>query len=110
MYFKEIIREVDAEGFPFEVELNLLGQDEQGRDRPVWVKWVNAHGREVFTNIQLRLTEPATLTMRYRPDIRADMVVYRRGDPNPFEIVGINDVLERHRWLEVTVQRKVAAR
>ena len=60
--------------------------------------------------MQLQLRQPATLTMRYSPRIQPTMLVYKGRDPVPYEVVSVDDVEDRHRWLEVTVQRKGAAR
>lgn len=110
MFFKSIKRTTDTEGFPVEKEVNLLGQDDTGRDIPARVKWVNAHGTESFVAMQLKLREPATITMRYHPDVHSGLLVYKAGDPKPYEIISIDNVEERNRWLEIKVQRKVAAR
>ena len=40
--------------------------------RPVWCKWVNAHGAEIYQAAELRLREPATITMRYSPLVTVD--------------------------------------
>ena len=73
-------------------------------------KWVNAYGGEVFAAMQAQVEEPATLTMRYSPLIRPDHLIYRVGDPAPYEIISVNDVERRHTWLEIKVQRRRAAR
>lgn len=73
-------------------------------------KWVNAYGSEVFAAMQVQVQEPATLTMRYSPKIQPDQLIYKVGDPVPFEIISVNDVEERHSWLEVKVQRRRSAR
>ena len=103
--FKRVVTESDSDGFPQTEEENVFGGDGSIR-----VKWVNAHGTDAFTAMQLKLREPATITMRYSPKISADMVVYKGSDPKPYEIISIDNVEERNRWLEIKVQRKVAAR
>lgn len=105
VFFKTIERRVDKEGYPFEEEVNIFGYR-----RAIKVKWVNSHGTEVFTSMQLKLREPATLTMRYSPLINKKLLVYRGADPAPYEIISIDNVEERNRWLEIKVQRKEAAR
>lgn len=105
VFFKRVERSTDDEGFPSEQEINVFGQD-----TPVRVKWVNAHGTETFTAMQLKLREPATITMRYSPKINTSLIVYNGDDPKPYEIISIDNVEERNRWLEIKVQRKVAAR
>lgn len=73
-------------------------------------KWANAWGREVYDARQAGVTEPATLTLRYSPKITATCTVYRGEDPRPYEVISVNDVENRHAWLEIKVQRKVAAK
>ena len=60
--------------------------------------------------MQLKLRQPAKLTMRYSPRIVPTLLVYKGKDPVPYEVVSVDDVEDRHCWLEVTVQRKEAAR
>lgn len=109
--FYRVERETDGAGFTVsEREVCVFGQDEAGEDRAVRCKWVNAHGTEVFAGMQLQLREPATLTMRYSPLIDQTLLVYREGDNRPYEVISVDDVEGRHRWLEIKVQRRGAAR
>ena len=102
--FKKISRTVNANGFPVETETAVLGG-------PVYCKWVNAHGTEVWEHQSLQVRDRATLTMRYSPALTDEtLLVYREGDDRPFEIVSCDNVQNRSEWLEVTVQRKVTAR
>ncbi len=90
----------DAEGFPIIEWENVFGD-------AVRCKWVNAHGQEVYENMRLDLREPATLTMRFSAMVTPECIICKRGDPQPYEIISLNDVLEQHRILEIRVQRKV---
>lgn len=110
VYFKQVVHGTDDDAVTTEKEVNIFGTDESGNDIPVRVKWVNAHGTDAFTAMQLKLREPATLTMRYSPKIKPDLVVYKGSDNAPFEIISIDNVEERCRWLEIKVQRKVPSR
>ena len=56
------------------------------------------------------MTEPATLTLRYTPLITTTCIIYRGTDPKPYEVISVNDIENRHAWLEVKVQRKGAVR
>lgn len=100
-----ITRTIDDEGYPSEAEVNVFGTD-----ATVMVKWVNAHGSDAFTAMQLQLREPATVTMRYSPLVTRDALIYRGADPEPYEIISIDNVGEGNAWLEIKVQRKEAAR
>lgn len=101
--FVRIARTTDAEGYPQEREEAVFTSS-------VFVKWVNAHGSEVFEALEQKLKEPATITMRFSPAIEETMILYREADTQPYEIISINDVENRHAWLEIKVQRKVGAR
>ena len=70
----------------------------------------NAHGTEVYEARQAGVTEPATLTLRYTPKITTTCIIYRDKDPDPYEVISLNDVENKHVWLEVRVQRKAAAK
>lgn len=80
------------------------------RGKKLWCKWVNAYGNEVYAARQARVQEPATLTLRYTPYLTPTCVLCRRGDQVPFEVISVNDVENRHAWLEVKVQRSVPGR
>lgn len=92
-------------GFPTGEGENVFGDGTSVR-----VKWVNAHGTDVFAAMQLQVKEPATLTCRYSPKIKPDCLVYRADDPDPYEIISIDNVEDRGVWLEIKVQRKEASR
>lgn len=110
VYFMAVKCETDNEAVSKETEVNVFGDTGSGRGVPIKVKWVNAHGTEVFAAMQLQLKNPATITMRYSPKIHERLLVYKSSDPHPYEIISIDNVDERNRWLEIKVQRKVAAR
>lgn len=87
---------------------DISGLTQNGRR--FWCKWVNAYGQEVFAARQAQVEEPATLTLRYTDNITPTCVLCRRGDRAPFEVIAVNDVENRHIWLEVKVQRSTAGR
>lgn len=106
VFFKRHSRDKDREGYPVEAEVNVFG-----KGVPCMCKWVNAHGYEVFQTMQLEIKEPATITTRYSPRLLDKrLIVYKGDDSRPFEIISIDDVEERHVWLEIKVQRKSGAR
>lgn len=100
---KRITWNTDPDGFKTKTEADVF-------TGPVMVKWANAHGAEVYSAMQMNLREPATLTMRYSPLVKGDQVVYREDDPEPYEIMSLNNVENRKVWLEVKVQRLEEAR
>jgi head-tail adaptor len=72
-------------------------------------KWINVHGIEVYEAQKIGLKEPATITLRYSSKITPVCQIYKKGDAVPFEIISVNDIMDRHVWLEIKVQRKVSA-
>jgi len=109
VHFRRVLRGTDSEGYAHERE-EYVFPDGAGGERGIHCKWVNAHGTEVFSAMQLQIREPATLTMRYSPLIDAAMLVYKGRDPRPYEIISVDNVEDRGKWLEIKVQRKGAAR
>jgi hypothetical protein len=105
VYFKSVTRTTNENGYPIDTEANVFGED-----AAVYCKWVNAHGTEVMTAVELDIKEPATITMRYSPLIVPTLIVYRKSDAEPYEIISIDDVEQRHIWLEVKVRRRTPAR
>lgn len=97
--------EVNENGYPISQPVNVFGD---GATR--YCKWVNALGSEVYTARQAGVTEPATLTIRYTPKLTNTCLIYRLGDPKPYEVISINDVENRHAWLEVKIQRTGASK
>lgn len=100
--FVQIARTKDADGYPTETEVDVFGQ-------PVMCAWTNVHGNEVFTAMQMQLREPATLTTRYSSLINQKLLIYKGDDPAPYEVISIDDIDERHTWLEIKVQRATEA-
>ncbi|MBO6269464.1 MAG: head-tail adaptor protein [Clostridium sp.] len=106
VYFKRNQRTLDGEGFWQDEEINIFGDGV-----PCMCKWVNAHGYEVFQTMQLQIREPATITTRFSNSLLDQtLIVYKEDDSMPYEIISIDDVEERHIWLEIKVQRKAGAR
>lgn len=105
VFFFRVDRVKDEENVALDKEVNVFGDG-----AAVKCKWVNAHGTETFTAMQLQLREPATITCRYTPLINEKLVVRKENDPEPYEVISVDDVENRHKWLEIKVQRKEAAR
>lgn len=110
IYIRRLEKEVNGNGVTAETEKSVFPDPPGQPERVYHCKWVNAFGTEAVTAMQLQIQEPATLTMRYSPKIRPDCLIYQLGDPEPYQIISINDVEKRHTWLEVKVCRKQAAR
>lgn len=104
-YFKSATRNTGTSGSATPSYTNVFGEGKK-----VKVKWVNAHGTEALTALQMTVKELATLTMRYSPLINEKLFVFLGSDTKPFEIISIDNVEQRNEWLEIKVQRKAPAR
>ena len=69
----------------------------------VWSKWVGVHGSEAWAAQSVQAEQPATVTIRYQAEVDATCSVVRGSDR--FEIVSIDDIRERHEYLELKVRR-----
>ena len=103
------------------IQKDLGGESGNGYDGENWVnvfddgracycKWVNAYGSEVIEAKQIGLQEYATLTMRYTDKVKADCRVLPASGGKAYDIISVNDVENRHVWLEVKGGRKVESR
>jgi SPP1 family predicted phage head-tail adaptor len=68
----------------------------------VWSKWVNVHGVEVWAAQAEQAEQPATVLIRYQEDIDTTWVIVKDGIN--FEIVSIDDIRERHEYMELKVK------
>jgi head-tail adaptor len=103
---KRRVISLNDNGFETETFENVYGDG-----HCVFCKWVGNHGSEVFSSDRYTERRTATVTMRYSPlaeDSRC--VVFRDGDPVPWEIVNADNVEGRNQWLELSLMQKVPAR
>jgi len=71
----------------------------------VWAKWTNVHGQEVWAAQTVNARQPATVLIRYRSDI--DPTWYVVKDSERYEIVSLDDIQNRHEYIELKVVRVV---
>lgn len=100
---------INENGFPVHTEMDVFGE-------PVWCKWVWAHGSEVFEHMRLQLGQVATLTMYATPLVTVDCKVILEDEEQltganlgMFDVVSIDSVENRGRFMEIKVKRKVKA-
>ena len=76
-------------------------------------KWVSAHGNDVLENNRAELGQTATITLRYTTLIDQRCKVFHENDEqtlsNAWTVISVNDPEDRHRFVEITLQRKVVA-
>ncbi len=68
----------------------------------VYVKWVNAHGPEAVSSEALKVVRRATVTRRYRSDVGEKTVILKDGER--WQVVSIDDIQDRHEYLELVVE------
>ncbi|MEN6594697.1 MAG: head-tail adaptor protein [Clostridiaceae bacterium] len=95
---KSVTRGVGTNGNPTEAPVTLFATR---------CHWSNAHGTEAFENLRLELGEIATITMRYSSLVAVKCLIYYGSDA--WEVVSIDNIEQRNRWLEIKVKRVVVA-
>ena len=88
-------------GFPVETWADILNED-------IPCEWRNKFGRETYQAAMVNALEPASVKLWYIPGIDPSCQVIRVEDNAIFEIVGIDDVSNRHQQLEIEIKRYVA--
>jgi len=70
----------------------------------VWARWINAHGDELVNNEAVQSTQRATVTIRHRTDLVESWRI-KRDDNTYWQIISIDQVQDRNRWIELVVER-----
>ena len=70
-----------------------------------WARWENAHGAEVWQAAALQALEPATVLVRYQTGIDRTWYASKDAGASWFEVVSLDDIQERHEYIELKVQR-----
>ena len=100
---KKIIHRIDEDGF------NTREYNDVFKHR-IWCRWTWECGTETFENEKQRLLERAVMLLRFTDKIDERCVVEREDAPGMrWEIISVNDIDDRHRWMEVTMKRGVTA-
>ena len=68
----------------------------------VWAKWVGVHGSEAWAANTVNATRAATVLIRYRDDVDETCMVVLDGEN--YEIVSMDDIQQRHEYIELKVQ------
>lgn len=84
----------DAGGFKKEVYASAA---------TVYARWQNAHGSEVWTADMAGAIAPATVLIRFVSGLDESCVVVK--DDQIFEIVSIDNIMERNEYIELKVRR-----
>lgn len=71
----------------------------------VWARWVDAHGQEAMTGDALKSVQRAVVTIRHRSDIVTSWRVKRVSDSTYWQIISVDLVQGRNRYIEMVVER-----
>jgi SPP1 family predicted phage head-tail adaptor len=96
-----------------ELQRRTINTEQSGFQVPVWAKidtvyakWTNAHGSEVWQSQAVKAQYAATVLIRYQSGIDNTCAVLKGSER--YEIVSVDDIQERHEFLELKVQRMEA--
>ena len=95
------IKDEDASndnGFSEEIWLDIVSDD-------IFCQLKNKYGAEVYKAAAVQAQEPATIRLWYVPGVTPDCRVVRLEDEAIFEIINIDDVMNRHQQLEIEIKR-----
>ena len=69
----------------------------------VWAQWINDHGQEAIQAEAVVSAQRATVRVRHRTDILETWRVVK--DSENWQILSIDEVQDRNRWIELRVER-----
>jgi SPP1 family predicted phage head-tail adaptor len=69
----------------------------------VWAQWINDHGQEAISSGAEKSAQRATVRVRHRGDVLATWRVLRDGEA--WQILSVDPVQDRKRWIELRVER-----
>ena len=69
----------------------------------VWCRWTNAHGNESMQAALQSAQAPATILIRWISGLDTTCAILKGSER--YEILSIDDIQERHEYMELKVQR-----
>jgi SPP1 family predicted phage head-tail adaptor len=81
----------------------VAGFADIGTTPTVWARWINAHGAETVQSTSLQDTQRATVLIRYRADVIPAWRILKDGEA--WQILSVDQVQDRNRWVEMVVER-----
>ena len=69
----------------------------------VWARWITAHGDAAVQASALQSAQRATVLIRYRADVVPIWQVVK--DNEAWQIISVDMVQDRNRWVEMVVER-----
>lgn len=74
-----------------------------GTHPTVWAQWINDHGQESVASDAVTSAQRATVRVRQRTDILETWRVVKDGEN--WQILSIDPVQDKNRWVELRVER-----
>lgn len=74
-----------------------------GTTPTVWAQWINDHGSELVLTEAQASVQRATVRVRHRSDIVETWRVVKDGET--WQVLSIDPVQDRNRWVELRVER-----
>jgi len=68
----------------------------------VWARWKNAYGPEMIAAQAVQGQALATVMIRYRPDVNIGVSILKGTDR--WEIISVDDIEDRHEYMELSVR------
>jgi len=69
----------------------------------VWAQWINDHGAEAVVSDAKTSAQRATVRVRDRSDINTTWRLLKNGEA--WQILSVDEVQDRNRWVELRVER-----
>ena len=76
-------------------------------DEDIMCDWKNKFGGELYQAAALNAKEPAVIKLWYIPGVDPSCRIVRAEDKAIFDIIGVDDVENRHQQLSIEVKRYV---
>lgn len=72
-------------------------------DPTVFARWTNAYGQENTLSDAVKSVQRANVVVRHRSDIQTTWQVLKDGQA--WQIISVDEVQDRNRWVELIVER-----
>jgi hypothetical protein len=112
MYEPNVGQFTTAIGLQHRTTVNVNGADDIAYTEPEleFCNWKGMGGTDSTNTGTVTVIDTATLIMWYRPDLNEqDRILLDNDKNNPYEVVNIEDIEKRHKYLQVKVKKAVGA-
>jgi SPP1 family predicted phage head-tail adaptor len=102
------LKTIGSSGFNKDIWVDIGNISDTEQPKYIFAKWQNAFGNEVWVAESAQVKNSATVTVRYNFAITNTCRIIR-DDGMVYQIVGIDDVDQRHRFMQIKVKAMVNA-